>query len=398
MFELTNSQREYLGLEPIEPTWERVILKGDPYRPETILYFDANVIKRHILSTEEEYKELQYEELTKDREILLPKTSKGKEKKLTASVLESRTAIGVYFTVNISGQIRIGNYNSQTTFYSSYWESFDKQQAKPIREWVEEFILESSDSHLDEINQFKHLKRKNVKFKSGDFFSFKISRTEYGFGRVLLKIEDLKKKDLIPRIHGLNFIMTKPVLIKIYAYVSESNNIDIAKLKTVTTLPSDYIMDNLLLYGEYEIIGNRALEESDLDFPMSYGRILDYSKRNVFFQWGLIHKELPLSSFDKYLIAENPFMPENSPSRKKMQPYGYYSVGFSSKYNTNDIKQTIKNGKFDFDKSAHYASFFDLRNPRNGEIKLELMRVFGLDAKRSYRENCQLSNTPQVFY
>ena len=120
-FELTNKQREFLGLEPIESHWEKVTFKGDTYRPDSILYFDKNKIKRHIVSTENQYSEKQYDELTRERSFLLPKTSKGKEKKLSASVLEQRQATGVYLSI-LNGDLTIGNYNTQTTLYSSRWD------------------------------------------------------------------------------------------------------------------------------------------------------------------------------------------------------------------------------------------------------------------------------------
>ena len=40
-------------------------------------------------------------------------------------------------------------------------------------------------------------------------------------------------------------------------------------LKKQIKLPSDYIMDNLIFYNEYEIIGNRNIKNEDLDFPIS---------------------------------------------------------------------------------------------------------------------------------
>src|SRR6185437_3812039 len=115
-FELTNDQRIYFGLDPVSPKWDRVILKGDSYREESILYFDGDVIKRHIVSTEKRYKENQYNDLTRSRTVLLPLTREGKERKLTASVLESRQPTGVYCNIDTNGRILIGNYNTQTAF------------------------------------------------------------------------------------------------------------------------------------------------------------------------------------------------------------------------------------------------------------------------------------------
>ncbi|RKR05277.1 hypothetical protein C8C82_4960 [Flavobacterium sp. 81] len=80
-FELTNTEREYFGLEKVEPNWEKIVLNGDTYREPSILYFEKNTIKKHITSTENRYTERQYNEETINREFIRPKTAKGKEKK-----------------------------------------------------------------------------------------------------------------------------------------------------------------------------------------------------------------------------------------------------------------------------------------------------------------------------
>jgi hypothetical protein len=285
-FELTNNQRLYFGLEPIQPNWERVALKGDSYRPESILYFDGNVIKRHIVSTEKQYKECRYNDATKEKTILLPVTGKGKEKKLTASVLESRQPEGVYCVIETTGRILIGNHNTQTTFYDTFWEQQNAAEPEPINILVEKFIQTSTENHLSEIAIFKKSKRRNISFRPGDFFAFKINRTEYGFGRVLLNIDALKNKNLIPKHHGLSFLMAKPILIKLYSFISITKHVNTDKLEKTAALPSDYMMDNLFFYGEYEIIGHKGLIDNDFDFPISYGRHISASRHGIFLQWG----------------------------------------------------------------------------------------------------------------
>lgn len=56
-FELTNDQRVYFGLDPVEPHWELITFPGDKYRPASFLYFDGDTIKRHIISTDVQYTE-----------------------------------------------------------------------------------------------------------------------------------------------------------------------------------------------------------------------------------------------------------------------------------------------------------------------------------------------------
>ena len=382
-FELTNSQREFIGLEPIEDHWDRVPLKGDSFRPESILYFDGDVIKRHIVSTQEEYSENQYDELTNERSLLLPKTKKGKPKKLTASVLEQRKPTGVFLSIT-HGDLMIGNHNSQTTFYSSRWNDF-AHYYKDIAEQVSDFIEQSPDSHAKDITQFKNAKRRNVKYKSGDYFCFKLDRKSFGFGRILLDVNGLRKKNLIENDHGLGYIMGPPLIIELFAYKSSTKNVDISTLDEQATMPTDIMMDNLVFYGEFEIIGHRDLKDEEFDFPISYGRCL-VQRPNVFLQWGLIHLEVPLTKFDKYVNSEDVF---------GRNPHGYYAIGYRPLYDTVDIANTINKGsEFDYVTSSNYRAKWDLRNPTNLKIKNEIFKAFGLDVSKSYLENSALTNTP----
>jgi hypothetical protein len=396
-FELTNEQRLYFGLDPIESHWEKTVFKGDSYRPESILYFDGDVIKRHILSTNEQYQEKQYNELTRSRTILLPKTGKGKEKKLSASVLESRQPTGVYCNIDYLGRVFIGSHNTQTTFYDTRWEKEFAKDTAPLEIYniVTDFINNAPSQHLIEIDQFKKASRKLSKFKPGDFFAFKVGRTQYGFGRVLANIDQLRKLSKLSGDHGLNLIMTKPVLVKVYAYLSEIKDIDLTVLQQAGSLPSDYMMDNLLLYGQFEVIGHKKLKSEELDFPISYGRHIDMQKHASFLQWGLIHRELAITTFNKYFVAENPFAAENSYSRKVSNPYGFYGIGFYPKYSgLIDIQNAIANkGKFDYSKNPDYSTHFDLRNPANKAVRDELLSTFGLDPEKGYDDNCRLTNT-----
>ncbi len=382
IYELTNKQREYFGLDPIESHWDRIVFGGDKYRSDSILYFDKDTIKRHIISTDKEYFEKQYDEQTQDRKILLPKTGKGKEKKLSASVLEQRQPRGVYLSVS-SGHLKIGNYNSQTTFYSSRWDQ-ELPSEKEIHKIIDDFISSSPENHTTEIENYKRLKRRHIKFKSGDYFCFKIDRMNYGFGRILLDVNKIRKEKLIDDSHGLDLLMGPALIVELFIFKSNTKNIPIDTLDKQPKLPSDVMMDNLLLYGEYEVIGNREIKDEEYDFPISYGRSID-QRRIVFLQWGLIHKELTQDKFNKYVTGEKEY---------DQNPYGYYSIGFRPHYDSIEVLKNIDNqGAFNFDNAKFYKAKWDLRNPKNKEIKDELFKVFGLDPSKNYYTNSIMTGT-----
>ncbi|MDH7912400.1 immunity 26/phosphotriesterase HocA family protein [Winogradskyella sp. SYSU M77433] len=394
MFELTNDQRLYFGLESIKDTWVR---KELPKETDSILYFEGDTIKKLIISNENEYLEYQYDEDTDNKDFLLPKTKKGKSKRLTLSTLYSRKAIGIYLKVRSNGSLMIGNYTSQKMFYSRDWEcSLSNGELFSLEEMITDFIEKSPLNHLSSIKIFREDKRKNVKYKAGDFFAFKINRTEYGFGRVLLDINKIRKKKLIAENHGLQLLMGPAVLIKVYAFKSENKSVNIEELRELKAFPSEYIVDNVLFYGEYEIIGNLPLEIKELDFPISYGRRIDQTP-NVFLQWGLIHEELSVSKFSKYMSGINDNLPENNPSRFMRNPYGNYGIGFRSSYSALEIDRLINSkDKFGFSSGENYLLQRDLRNPINEVIRNEVLSKFGLDFNKSYLENSVTKGTLNV--
>ena len=76
-FELTNEQRKYLGLIPVEKDWELVKLD---YKYEDI-YFYGDIIRKKIRLSENSYYETELnEKTTENRTMILPKTARGKIK------------------------------------------------------------------------------------------------------------------------------------------------------------------------------------------------------------------------------------------------------------------------------------------------------------------------------
>ncbi|MDR6968162.1 hypothetical protein J2X31_002177 [Flavobacterium arsenatis] len=383
-FELTNDQRKYFGLDPIEKNWERFVLKGDKYRADSFLYFDGDVIKRHITTTEDSYIERHYNEATRSREILLPKTDKGKDKKLSGSTLEQRQGDGVYLEI-YDGHLRIGNFTSQTTFYSSRWDNEDKLE-QLIPNIITDFINNSTQNHLNEIEIFKKSKRKNIKFKAGDYFCFKINRTEFGFGRILLDIgSKMRKLNLVKENHKIFSFMGQPVFVELFVFKSITKNIDIEVLQNCKKLPSDAMMDNVLLYGDYEIIGHKEIRDEEYDFPISF--VCNSYHNTASLQWGLIQIEQTFMEYEKLASKKLKENIENNHFR-------YATIGYSPKYGSIEILKTLKkNDIYDFEDSKNYTARLDLRNPKFKEARNELLKIFGLNPSKNYYENSILTNT-----
>lgn len=376
-FELTNEQRRYFGIEQIEDHWDCLQLSDT-----VTLFFENDILRKQIVIGDASYREISLSAKTaKDRTILLPKTSRGKPKKLNASNLEKLNGVGPYFAYGWSG-VRIGNYTSQTTLYESYGTEPDIEGFNELRLWVERWVSESMPEDMKEVDAFKSAQRKHCKYKAGDFFAFKQDRHRYGFGRILLDVHAFRKQVKAGKVrekhYGLMQLMGRALIVKIYKTFSDTVDADLNELSSKPCFPSQPIMDNALYYGDYPIIGHAPLAAEELEFPISYSRSISaLDPETVYLQYGLIYCHTSKSEFDRYLIDEDTFTAERA------NPYRNESIGFGldCKRELLDLPETPGS----INRRKH-----DLRSPENHAIKHEIFSFFGLDADKSYAENYQI--------
>lgn len=370
-FELTNEQRRYLGLSPVGDTWELV------YVAKQYLYYDGNVIRKKITVNEDgSYYEAELCEHTdQDRTVLLPKSKRGKPKKLNYTATLSFHPFGVYFSFS-PYRVIIANYTTQTTFY---YEDFPAKLS--MEEWLNRWIAETTEKDLEEIELYKNAKRQHIKYREGDFFAFKIGRRKWGFGRIVLNIAELRKSEAFKaqKNYGLTQLMGKALYIMVYRKMAETTTVDIDELALCATLPVQPIMDNHFYYGEYRIIGNRPVMANEWEPLISYGKSINgQDRRTVYLQYGLIFKETTTDKFNKYVIG----------SDGEFNPHRNESIGFViDDYSM--IEDLITGNETNLAKKILCST--DLRLPENMDIKREIFTFFGLDADKSYAENLKLA-------
>ena len=381
IFELTNEQRKYLGLVPVENSWEIVKL-NDMY-----LYFDGDTIRKKISVTENSYFEQELNEMTaENRTVLLPKTSKGKPKKLNFTATHSFGSFGVYFSFSVD-YLKISNFTTQTTYHSENLN--EKGDLKALRKWLKRWIEETTDEDLLEIEAFKNAERKRFKYKEGDFFAFKIDRRNYAFGRILIDVAKRMKTENLKatKNYGLTNLMGKALIVKLYHKISNTSDISLDELSKTLALPSQAVMDNLFFYGEKVIIGHKPLELSEYDMPISYSKSISSDDKNtVYLQYGFIFKETDISKFNKYLKIED----KNLYTGYNENPYRNESIGYG--LDIEKLKDCIEDqsNKPYWESNHFYDIKYDLRNPINIDVKREIFEFFGLDADQTYEQNVSL--------
>ena len=376
-FELTNEQRKYLGLIPVEEHWELVKFDNGIY-----YYFEDDTIKKEIKVSKNYYHEAELNEKTaENRTMILPKTKSGKIKKFNFTATQSFSPFGTYFTFSTNGVI-IANYTTQRTYYSEIFSEKEKISLDNLKKWLDKWMKETTEEDLEEIEEFKNAKRKHCKFNEGDFFAFKISRREWCFGRILMDVSKLRKDENFEKNknYGLAHLMGKPLIIKVYHKISDNKNIDLKELSKCLALPSQAIMDNIFYYGEAIILGNLPLKPEENDMFISVSESISGIDKNIaYLQYGLIYREIPLSDYEK-LIKE---------LKIGAQTLRREGIGFV--IDTYKLKECIEaKSNSPFWEKYKKRNVPDLKNPDHIELKRKIFKAFGLDADKTYEENLKM--------
>ena len=376
-FKLTNEQRKYLGLIPVEEHWELVKFDNGIY-----YYFEDDTIKKEIKVSKNYYHEAELNEKTaENRTMILPKTKRGKIKKFNYTATQSFSPFGTYFTFSTDGVI-IANYTSQRTYYSEIFSEKEKISIDDLKKWLDKWMKETTEEDLEEIEEFKNAKRKHCKFKEGDFFAFKLSRREWCFGRILMDVSKLRKDENFEKNknYGLAHLMGKPLIIKVYHKISDNKNIDLKELSKCLALPSQAIMDNIFYYGEAIILGNLPLKPEENDMFISVSESISGIDKNIaYLQYGLIYREIPLSDYEK-LIKD---------LKIGAQTLRREGIGFV--IDTYKLKECIEaKSNSPFWEKYKKRNVPDLKNPDYIELKRKIFKAFGLDADKTYEENLKM--------
>ena len=377
IFELTNEQRKYLGLIPVEEHWELVKFDNGIY-----YYFEDDTIKKEIKVSKNYYHESELNVKTSEnRTMILPKTKRGKIKKFNYTATQSFSPFGTYFTFSADGVI-IANYTSQRTYYSETFTEKEKISLDDLKKWLDKWMKETTKEDLEEIEEFKNAKRKHCKFNEGDFFAFKLSRREWCFGRILMDVSKLRKDENFEKNknYGLAHLMGKPLIIKVYHKISDNKNVDLKDLSECLALPSQPIMDNIFYYGEAVILGNLPLKPEENDMFISVSESISGVDKNIaYLQYGLIYREIPLSDYEK-LIKE---------LKIGAQTLRREGIGFV--IDTYKLKECIEaKSNYPFWEKYKKRNVPDLKNPDYIELKRKIFKAFGLDADKTYEENLKM--------
>ncbi len=287
--EISNEQRYYYGLAQVDPSWEKQIMYSVTYNTykRSELYFDGNTLKKIIYEektvfAEEHIKEgerdveIEYTECdmnveTIDRRLVVPKTKRGTEQPLTPSLLLTPTYMCEQLCIMMQkdNSTLISSFNSCNDQYLPLPDGNISSQLD-FEKYTADYIENLPDDYDEVIENFHNKKRATVDIRPGDIFRVHLTPKKYTYGIILAKVRDILKWSEIPEHHPIRGVMCQPVMYRQYDIVTEDKNLTVDDLKNIPLRPMNIAQDNYVLWETYPIIGNKKLEESDVDLGFAF--------------------------------------------------------------------------------------------------------------------------------
>lgn len=353
-FRLKNEQRPYFGLDIINEQWDEVLVKEG-----TTVFYEGNIIKK-IITWENfrfyEYREIDTELMTENKQFILPKTSKGKIKKITPTNLLGFTPTGC--TVYISLYPLITAWCSRNNIELPVTDYKEIKTISDIKEWLENYIKTCPKDYFDKVQKMRTMPHRTIKYNVGDIFRFEIDRENYGYGLIIGKLRELIKQGVFPADHPMQHVMTIPIMIRLYAIKTKDKNLSVDEISKCELLPADLMCDNQIIWGTHEIVGSKTISKDDIDFPIQIGY-----KRNemnigeVYFAWEIGMKRIEQIDYEK--------LPE------KIKDRNLGNSGVALTLSTKALDRRIKG-------ESEYNKYSDLLHPENYQLKEMIFKMFDL--------------------
>jgi hypothetical protein len=278
-FELSNHERKFFGLRSIESHWDKVSLDS-----QIDVYFDGDKIEKVVGNGVGYFIEYDVEINTRERKILLPKTTRGKEQKISASKVSKIKGSGAQFTASLfRGGVHVYNNRTNSFFIKSFPEEGEMKSFDNVKTWIQKYIRNVPDDHFEWLETELNSERKTINAKKGDIIAFKISGAEWAFARVLQNTYDEMQK--LQNDFPLFRWHPRSLIVAPYAWYATSLKVDIHSLVTKETLPSLCIFDIEVYRGQMPVIGNLPLSSADkkIPYPSENGTLftIPYSKSDI---------------------------------------------------------------------------------------------------------------------
>ncbi len=394
---LTDEERQYLALAPISPDWEvrKYYSKTNVWYTGLTAFFDGDTIVKVITEsrrflddgTENYGSFCEYDTRleTENRELLLPLTSRGKTKKLSASNINAVTPFGCQFNflfqLDKDSGIWLSNPRANKEFpigESDKVESIGSD--RDFHDFMNYYISTCREDYFDKLEAFKSAQKVTVKYKVGDIFRMELDRTRYCYGIITGEINRFRKMPELPEEHSFRWLMMVPIMVRYYNLITDNPNMTAHDLENIPLGRLDICGDNDIIWGTHTIVDHKELTEDDLEFHFICTKIISRSPHTTLFtQDMMMHNGIiPKKEYTLYIewgFAQTELEYDKLSDKLKSYLEHYFSpgrgvgMGIHPGYAVPDEKHRQNN--------TLYRD--NLLNPENREFLNEIFACLGLD-------------------
>lgn len=402
LISLTNDERKYFALNELKFGWEYLTFysKTNLWYTRVIAFFEGNAILKVISETKkvvdgivvyDEYSEYDTELMTDNRVNLLPLTSRGKPKPLTASNINNVTPFGcrlsIIFTKDRDTDVYLRNLRANKNFPLGEDEKISKIKSDAdFHSFTDYYISTCSKNYFEKIKSFKNAKKVTVKYKPGDIFRMEYDRNHYCYGLITGEIRNIKKFPELPEKHSLRQLMMVPIMVRLYNLLTEDADLTAKDLEAVSLGRVLICGDNDIIWGTHDIVDHKVLDPSDFEFNFVCTKIISENPHHTLFTEDMFLKDGLLSQQPYSLYIEWGFaqtkLEYNDLSDKLKQMLSTYSSPHGGVLMGIDPNDAIINAEVQ--KKAIYRN--NLLNPENRGLLNEIFSCLGMKADSSFDE------------
>ena len=285
---LTDAERRYLALDPIDPSWETESMYSVTHwlKKRTVLFYKENTIVKvihevHSIDDDGAYCWRDYSEFdtrleTDNRKMLLPLTARGRAKPITPTNVMAVKPFGCTFNIYLKkeeSQIAVQNLRNNQIIPIGEEERVKKIMSdEDFHEFMRYYISTCPDDYFEHISAVRNMKHQTVKFRAGDIFRCQIDRTHCAYGLILGKTREIETWKELPKEHSFRHVMTQPILVRMYDFVTTDQEMSAALLSDKTLCPPRLCSDCDILWGTHKIVAHKKLVPDDIQFQLQLAR------------------------------------------------------------------------------------------------------------------------------
>lgn len=388
LINITNQERRYLGLNPIQDDWEisEYFSKTNIVYKRTTVYWSGTEIKKIICEENRipagqstlisrSIAEHDTSLKTENREKLIPLTSRGKMKPVNASNILSITPFGCsfYFCINErdkhSAQMSVYNARNNCSLAIGETDRIEKiRNDEDFHCFMKYYMMSCPEDYFIRIDQLRTAKHQTVKYKTGDIFRIEIDRFRYCYGIITGQVRDIRKWSELPKYHSLRNLMMVPIMVRYYELDTKRSDLSASELSQYPLSRVDICGDNDIIWGTHPIVGHKQLTEDDIEFNLICTKIRNLNDHvtthtyDGFVADGLLPNTDQYRLYVEWGVAQTIIPYEQITERFKtfLQSYRDPHGGISMRIFPDLTGQS-------------FSSKMNLLNPHNAEMKQELL-------------------------